>query len=69
MNVLVALIGAISMQLAPTLREVTPALATPDTQAEVFLVLVIFSTIVINKYLNNNVGYHQYVTFSCAVHR
>ena len=33
MNVLVALTGAISMQLAPTLKEVTPALATPDTQA------------------------------------
>ena len=33
MNVLVALIGVIPMQLAATLMEVTPALATLDTQA------------------------------------
>jgi len=33
MNVLVALIGVIAMQHAATLMEVTPALATLDTQA------------------------------------
>ena len=32
MNVLVALIGVTHMQLAPTLKGVTPALATLDTQ-------------------------------------
>ena len=32
MNVLVALIGVMTMQLAPTLKGVTPALATLDTQ-------------------------------------
>ena len=32
MNVLAALIGVIFMQLATTLKEVTPALATVDTQ-------------------------------------
>ena len=33
MNVLEALIGVTSMQHAVTLKGVTPALATPDTQA------------------------------------
>ena len=37
MNVLVALIGVIAMQVAATLMEVTPALATLDTQAVEFL--------------------------------
>ena len=37
MNVLVALTGVIPMQLAATLMEVTPALATLDTQAMEFL--------------------------------
>ena len=40
MNVLVALIGVITMQLARTLKEVTPALATLDTKAMDFLALV-----------------------------
>ena len=33
MNVLVALMGVILRQVAATLKEVTPALATVDTQA------------------------------------
>ena len=37
MNVLVALIGVILMQVAATLMEVTPALVTVDTQAMDFL--------------------------------
>ena len=37
MNVLVALIGVIFMQVAATPMEVTPALATLDTQAMDFL--------------------------------
>ena len=37
MNVLVALIGVILMQVAATLMEVTPALAILDTQAMDFL--------------------------------
>ena len=37
MNVLVALIGVIAMQLVTTLAGVTPALATLDTQAMEFL--------------------------------
>ena len=37
MNVLVALIGVILMQVAATLMEVTPALATVDTQEMDFL--------------------------------
>ena len=37
MNVLVALIGVILMQVAVTLKGVTPALVTPDTQAMDFL--------------------------------
>ena len=40
MNVLEALIGVILMQLATTLKGVTPALATPDTQAVDFIVWV-----------------------------
>ena len=40
MNVLKALIAVMIMQLAITLMEVTPALATLDTQAMVLCVLV-----------------------------
>ena len=36
MNVVMALIGAITMQLVITVQEITPALATLDTQAMVF---------------------------------
>ena len=47
MNVLVALIGVINMQLVTTLVGVTPALATVDTQAMEFLAHV--STSIYNK--------------------
>ena len=40
MNVLEALTGVTSMQLATTLKEVTPVLATVDTQAMGFIVQV-----------------------------
>ena len=40
MNVLEVLIAAMAMQLATTLKEVTPALATLDTQAMGFLAQV-----------------------------
>ena len=40
MNVLEALISVMTMQLATTLKGVTPALATLDTQAVDFLVRV-----------------------------
>ena len=40
MNVLKALIAVMIMQLATTVMEVTPALATLDTQAMDFLVQV-----------------------------
>ena len=40
MNVLLALIGVILMQIAKTLKEITPALATVDTQAMGFLATV-----------------------------
>ena len=40
MNVLKTLISVMIMQLVTTLKEVTPALATLDTQAMDFLVLV-----------------------------
>ena len=47
MNVLVALIGVIAMQLVTTLVGVTPALATLDTRAMEFLAHV--STSIYNK--------------------
>ena len=40
MNVLVPLIGVIPMQLATTIKGVTPAIATLDTQAVGFLAQV-----------------------------
>ena len=40
MNVLKGLIAVMTMQLATTLKEVTPALATMDIQAMGFLALV-----------------------------
>ena len=40
MNVQEALIGVITMQLVPTLKGVTPALATMDIKAMDFLALV-----------------------------
>ena len=40
MNVLEILIGVMLMQIATTLKEVTPALATVDTQAMDFLATV-----------------------------
>ena len=40
MSVLEVLIGVIAMQLATTLKEVTPALVTLDTQAMGFLAQV-----------------------------
>ena len=43
MNVLMALIGAITMQLVTTVQEITPALATLDTQAMVSYAPVRFS--------------------------
>ena len=49
MNVLVALIGVIAMQLVTTLVGVTPALATLDTQAMGFLAHV--STSIYDKCL------------------
>ena len=76
MNVLVALIGVITMQLATTLKEVTPALATLDTKAMDFLALVsssiLFSTKTgvlylifptppdINECLSNNGSCHHF---------
>ena len=50
MNVLVALIGVILMQLATTLKEVTPALATVDTRAMGFLATVSSSISNHNRY-------------------
>ena len=51
MNVLAALIGVILMQLATTLKEVTPALATVDTQEMAgFLATVSSSTSNHNRY-------------------
>ena len=47
MSVLEVLIGVISRQLATTLKEVMPALATLDTQAMDFLVDVSPATIII----------------------
>ena len=47
MSVLLVLIGVIPRQLATTLKEVTPALATLDTQAMDFLVPVSPATIII----------------------
>ena len=48
MNVLEVLIGVIPVQLATTLKGVTPALATLDTQAMVFLAQV--STSILHWY-------------------
>ena len=42
MNVLVITIPVMTMQLVKTLKEVTPALATLDTQGMVFLVQVCY---------------------------
>ena len=47
MSVLLVLIGVIPRQLATTLKEVTPALATLDTQAMDFLVPESPATIII----------------------
>ena len=47
MSVLLVLIGVILRQLATTLKEVTSALATLDTQAMDFLVHVSPATIII----------------------
>ena len=51
MNVLVALIDVILMQVATTLMEVTPALATLDTQAMDFLAHVSSAFITDTLYL------------------
>ena len=51
MNVLEALIGVILMQLAATLKEVTPALATVDTLEMGSLVQV--STVICNHNIFN----------------
>ena len=45
MNVLEALIGVIGMQLVTTLKEVTPALATVDTEGMDFIAQVYMSII------------------------
>ena len=46
MNVLEALIGVIGMQLVTTFKEVTPALATVDTEGMDFLAQVNMSIII-----------------------
>ena len=46
MNVLEALIGVISTQLVTTLKEVTPALATVDTEGMDFIAQVNMSIII-----------------------
>ena len=45
MNVLEALMGVIGMQLVTTLKEVTPALATVDTEGMDFIAQVYMSII------------------------
>ena len=50
MNVLVVLIAVITMQIAATLKGVTPVLATVDTQAMGFLATVSSSTSNHNRY-------------------
>ena len=55
MNVLEALIGVILMQLATTLKGVTPAIATLDTQAVGVLAQVsagIYNRCIIDFYLH-----------------
>ena len=54
MNVLEALIGVILMQLATTLKEVTPALATLDTQAMGFIAQVSISALTTMKVATTN---------------
>ena len=74
MNVLKALIAVTTMQLATTLKGVTPALVTLDTQAMEFFAQVLFSNHIkcticyichlythsdINECLSNNGGCHH----------
>ena len=54
MNVLEALIGVIPMQHAATLKEVTPALATLDTQAMDFIAQVSISALTTMKVATTN---------------
>ena len=54
MNVLEALIGVIPVQLATTLKGVTPALATLDTQAVDFIVQVSISASTTMKVATTN---------------
>ena len=54
MNVLEALIGVTPMQLAATLKEVTPALATLDTQAMGFIAQVSISALTTMKVATTN---------------
>ena len=69
---------SIDRQLATTLKGVTPAVVTADTLAMGFLAIVITSffqpLLLISTSLpiedtTSTKKYHQYVTFSCAVHR
>ena len=59
MNVVKALIAVIPVQHAATLKGVTPALATLDTQAMAVLAHVSVAHFLPN-YLTNNGGCHQY---------
>ena len=54
MNVLEALIGVIPMQHAATLKEVTPAFATLDTQAMDFIAQVSISALTTMKVATTN---------------
>ena len=51
MNVLKALIAVMTMQLATTLKEVTTALATVDTQAMGFPAQVCISTFLLKVFI------------------
>ena len=56
MSAVKALIAVMTMQHATTLKEVTPALATLDTQAMDFLVQVSAGTYVLSQYRSHFFG-------------